>query len=166
MYQMQTLFFPSKCRYKWIGPIFSTEGYLGTFSSFQVTHVYLEELMMWGNITLNKSDRSNYQMLLLYTELCLSMCLSDLHFFTSLLTYLKLEQGWIIQWPAAFCLTLSCIRAFLDPKSFIASLLSVGWNMLCRWFLTQPGLESAAAWSSSSSSSGGSSPCKYKNLVI
>ena len=42
---------------------------------------------------------------------------------------LKLEQGWIIQCPISFCLTLSFIRAFFDPNNFIASLLSVGAKM-------------------------------------
>ena len=55
-------------------------------------------------------------------------------------TYLKLEQGWIIQCPAAFCRTLSWMSAFFEPKSFIANLLSVGWNIFCNWFLTHPGL--------------------------
>jgi hypothetical protein len=36
------------------------------------------------------------------------------------------------------------MRAFFDPKSFIANLLSVGWNMLCKWFRTHPGFVSAA----------------------
>ena len=48
----------------------------------------------------------------------------------------------MIQCPAAFCLTLSCMSAFFDPNSFMASLLSVGWKMFCSWFLTQPGLAS------------------------
>ena len=39
---------------KRIGPSFSTEGKQGTFRSFQVTPVYLGELMMWGNFTVNK----------------------------------------------------------------------------------------------------------------
>ena len=56
--------------------------------------------------------------------------------------YLKLEQGWMIQWPMAFCRTLSFIRAFLDPNNFIASLLSVGAKIFWSWFLTQPGLDS------------------------
>ena len=56
--------------------------------------------------------------------------------------YLKLEQGWMIQWPMAFCRTLSFIRAFLDPNNFMASLLSVGAKIFCSWFLTHPGLDS------------------------
>ena len=48
----------------------------------------------------------------------------------------------MIQWPAAFCLTRSWMRAFFEPNNFIASLLSVGWKMFCNWFRTQPGLES------------------------
>jgi hypothetical protein len=32
----------------------------------------------------------------------------------------------MIQWPAAFCRTLSWMSAFFDPKSFMANLLSVG----------------------------------------
>ena len=56
--------------------------------------------------------------------------------------YLKLEQGWMIQWPMAFCRTLSFIRAFLEPNSFMASLLSVGAKIFWSWFLTQPGLDS------------------------
>lgn len=55
--------------------------------------------------------------------------------FATLSTHLKLEQGWITQWPAAFCRIRSFIRAFLLPNSFIASLLSVGWNRACSWFL-------------------------------
>ena len=57
-------------------------------------------------------------------------------------SYLKLEQGWMIQWPMAFCRTLSFIRAFLDPNNFMASLLSVGAKIFCSWFLTHPGLDS------------------------
>ena len=65
------------------------------------------------------------------------------HFLRMLnISYLKLEQGCMIQWPAAFCLTLSWMSAFLDPKSFMASLLSVGWKMFWSWLRTQPGLES------------------------
>ena len=56
--------------------------------------------------------------------------------------YLKLEQGWIIQWPIAFCRTLSFIKAFFDPNNFIANLLSVGAKMFWSWFLTQPGFDS------------------------
>ena len=33
-----------------ISPSFSTEEKLGTSSSFQVSHTYLGELMMWGNL--------------------------------------------------------------------------------------------------------------------
>ena len=56
--------------------------------------------------------------------------------------YLKLEQGWIIQWPIAFCRTLSFIKAFFEPNNFIANLLSVGAKMFWSWFLTQPGFDS------------------------
>lgn len=49
-------------------------------------------------------------------------------------TYRKLEQGWMTQWPAAFCLIRSFISAFLLPKSFMANLLSVGWNRAWSWF--------------------------------
>ena len=45
--------------------------HLGTSSSFQVTLVYLRELIMWGNFTLNKSKGSDYWMLLVFTQLCL-----------------------------------------------------------------------------------------------
>ncbi len=48
----------------------------------------------------------------------------------------------MIQCPAAFCRTLSWMSAFFDPKSFMASLLSVGWKMFCSWFRTHPGLAS------------------------
>lgn len=51
------------------------------------------------------------------------------------MTYLKLEQGCITQCPAAFCRMRSFINAFLEPKSFMANLLSVGWNNACSWFL-------------------------------
>ena len=37
------------------------------------------------------------------------------------------------QFPAAFCLIFSFIRAFLLPKSFIASLLSEGWKKEMIW---------------------------------
>ena len=57
-------------------------------------------------------------------------------------TYLKLEQGWMIQCPMAFWRTRSFIKAFFDPNNFIASLLSVGANIFCSWFLTHPGLDS------------------------
>ncbi len=39
------------------------------------------------------------------------------------------------QWPVSFCLIRSFIKAFLLPNSFMASLLSVGWNRACSWFL-------------------------------
>ena len=55
---------------------------------------------------------------------------------------LKLEQGWMIQCPISFCLTLSFISAFFDPNNFIANLLSVGAKMFCSWFLTQFGFDS------------------------
>ena len=56
--------------------------------------------------------------------------------------YLKLEQGWIIQWPIAFCRTRSFMRAFFEPNNFIANLLSVGAKIFWSWFLTQPGFDS------------------------
>ena len=60
-------------------------------------------------------------------------------------TRLKLEQGWMIQCPAAFWRTRSWMSAFFDPNSFMASLLSVGWKMFCSWFRTQPGFPSPDA---------------------
>ena len=38
-----------------------------------LTHVYLGELMVRGNFTLNKSEGSNYWMLLVFTKLCLHL---------------------------------------------------------------------------------------------
>lgn len=49
--------------------------------------------------------------------------------------YRKELHGWITQWPAVFCLIRSFTSAFLLPKSFMASRLSVGWNHACNWFL-------------------------------
>lgn len=50
-------------------------------------------------------------------------------------THRKELHGWITQWPAVFCLIRSFTSAFLLPKSFMASRLSVGWNHACNWFL-------------------------------
>jgi len=79
-------------------------------------------------------------------------CFNNQNWQSYIQMYLKLEHGWMIQWPAAFWRTLSWINAFLEPNSFIANLLSVGWNILCKWLRTHPGLESTAAPSSSFSS--------------
>lgn len=59
-------------------------------------------------------------------------------------TYLKLLHGCMTQWPAAFCLMRSFISAFLDPNSFMANLLSVGWKRACSWFRRKPCLASVA----------------------
>ena len=51
---------------------------LGTFSSFLVTLVWWGELMIWGYLTLRKSEGLNYWMFIVFTKLCLYI--SDLWF--------------------------------------------------------------------------------------
>lgn len=48
------------------------------------------------------------------------------------------------QCPAAFCLMRSFMRAFFEPKSFMANLLSVGWKRACSWLRRKPCLASVA----------------------
>lgn len=46
---------------------------------------------------------------------------------------LKLLHGWMTHLPTAFWRSFSFNRAFLLPNSFIASLLSDGWNRAISW---------------------------------
>jgi len=46
---------------------------------------------------------------------------------------LKLLQGWMTHLPTAFWRSFSFNRAFLLPNSFMASLLSDGWNNAISW---------------------------------
>ena len=84
--------------------------------------IYFRELMIWGNFTLNKSEGSNWWMLLVFSKLCLYM--RSVKYFDSRMTFqvrVNLRQSKV----SGCCSHFSCCRtnSLRGGESFFVSMV-------------------------------------------